>query len=372
MANTFVTPTAVARDAAITLANRLLVGNLVARDKEAVFTGSKRGESISVTIPPAVSEASEFTGSTSAGDVTEQSIDLTLEKHFYKRVDLTSRQKTLELDDFTRTVTVPAIQGIQLSIDRYILKQLQAFRKNLAGTIANRPSTVAHLVAANKVLNDNFVLEGGRIGLVDTTVEAALLQIAQFTSADYNGPDLAAVREANLGRKFGANWMRNASLGAFARGDVAGTVLANGGASSGDKTLAIDGLTEATGTIYAGTVFTVAGSSTRFVVRKDATIASNATTLTIGPAIDATIADDAALTFEAAGYMNLLYHPNAVASAIVAPVALNAGSAVQTFDGISVRVSMDSSIVTLADSVVYDVFVGARVINLDGGCLIAS
>jgi hypothetical protein len=45
---------------------------------------------------------------------------------------------------------------------------------------------------------------------------------------------------------------------------------------------------------------------------------------------------------------------------------------VQAYNGISVRVSQDSSIVTLADSVVFDLYVGARVIQPNGGCLIAG
>src|SRR6056297_2557538 len=97
MSNEFITPDMVSRDAAITLSNRLVVGNIVSRDKEAVFTGSKVGDSVKVTVPPAVSDASEFDGTTNAGDITEKEIDLTLEKHYYKRIDLTTKQKSLEL-----------------------------------------------------------------------------------------------------------------------------------------------------------------------------------------------------------------------------------------------------------------------------------
>jgi hypothetical protein len=45
------------------------------------------------------------------------------------------------------------------------------------------------------------------------------------------------------------------------------------------------------------------------------------------------------------------------------------GSSVQSFNGVSIRVSMDSSIASLSDSIVYDVFVGARVVEPDGGAL---
>lgn len=377
MANTFLTPTVVARDAAITLANRLLVGNLVSRDKESLFTASKVGDSVTVTVPPSVSDASEFTSSTSAGDMTETSIDLTLEKHFYKRVDLTSKQKSLELDDFTRLVTEPCIQGIQSSVDKYILKQMQVFRANLAGSIGNRPSTIAHIVAGTKVLNDNFVREDGRVGIVDTTVENSLIQIAQWTSADYVGPDYAGTREATLGRRFGVNWYRNANLGAFSRSsaanDIAGSPVIISTVAAGGTEIGIDGVTNATGTIYAGTVFTIAGDTTRYVVRKDVTAVGNAyTAVKIYPALAAQATAEAVVTFEAAGYSNILYHPAAVAAAIVAPTPLSVNSAVQSFGGVSIRVSMDSSITSLSDTVVYDVYVGARVINPLGGCLIAG
>lgn len=373
MSNTFITPTMVARDASIALANRLIVGNLVGRDKEAIFTGSKVGDSIKVTVPPAVTDASEFTGTTVASDVTEKQIDLTLEKHFYKRIDLTTKQKSLELSDFTRLVTVPAIQGIAESIDKYLIKQMQVFRKNLTGTVGNRPSTIAHIAAATKALNDLKVIKSGRVGLLDSTVEQSFIQLAQFVSTDYGMDSASGLREGSLGRRYGFDWQTDVNLGAFSRSaaanDIAGTVLTNGTPAVGATEVAIDGITSTAGTIYAGTVFTLAGDTTRYVVRKDATIASNATTLTIAPALAAAPGDGAAVTFEAAGYSNVVFHPNAISAAIVAPAPLAMGSSVQSFNGFSVRASMDSSITSLADSIVFDVFVGARVIEPDGGAL---
>ncbi len=373
MSNTFITPTLVARDAAIASANRLLVGNVVSRDKEGLFTAGKIGDTVKVTIPPAVTDASEFSGSTVASDQTETSVDLKLEKHFYKRIDLTTKQKSLELSDFTRLVTVPAITGIMDAIDKYLLKKMQVFRKNLAGSVGNRPSTMAHIAAATKALNDLRVNRAGRVALIDTTVEQSLSQLAQFQSQDYGADAPAGLREAILGRRYGFNFVVDPNLGAFSRsaaaGDITGTVVTNGTPAVGATEINIDGITNATGTIYAGTVFTLAGDTTRYVVAKDAAIASNAATLEITPALAAAPGDGAALTFEAAGYSNLVYHPSAVAAAIVAPTPLSVNSAVESFTGVSIRVTMDSSITSLSDSIVYDVFVGGRVIQPDGGAL---
>ena len=370
--NTLISPTMVARDAAITLSNRLIVANHVSRDKEVIF-GNKVGDSIKVTVPTAVSDADEFSGTTSASDVTEQEIDLTLEKHFYKRIDLTSKQKSLELTDFTRMVTIPAVSGLQDSIDKFLLRNMQVFRKNLTGTVTNRPSSMAHIAKATQVLNDAKLIKSGRVALIDSTAEYTFVQLGQFTSQDYGADSTRNLREGTLGRRYGFDFVTDTNLGVFSRSaaanDIAGTVLTNGTPAIGAVEVPIDGITSATGTIYAGTVITLSGDTTRYVVRKDATIADNATTLTVAPALVAAPGDGAAVAFEAAGYSNLVYHPAAVAAAIVAPRPLNVNSAVQSFGGVSLRVSMDSSITSLSDSIVYDVFCGCRVIEPDGGAL---
>lgn len=370
MPNTFITPTMVARDAAITLANRLIVGNLVNRDKEAIFNGSKVGQTVKVTRPPRVTDASEFDGTTTAEDVTEEEVDLTLEKHFYKRVDITSRQRKLELDEFTRTVLMPRMQGIASSIDKYLISKMGVFKANIAGNAGSRPAAISDITAANKALNDLYLVNSGRIALIDTTVEASLLNLEAFTSSDF-GPNLpAAVREAMLGRKYGFDFVPNANLDTFDQGDVAGTIAVNGTTAVGSESIALDGFTNATGTVKAGTVFTIAGDSTRYVVMEDATKAGNAATVSIYPALAQEAADDAVATVETAGFENVVYHPNAISAAIVAPAPLAGGnSVVESYNGISVRVSQDSDITTLSDQMVIDVFVGGQVVDPDGGAL---
>lgn len=375
MGNTFITPVMVARDAAIALDDRLIVANAVSRNKEGLFTAAKVGDEVQVTVPPTISDASEFSGSTAASDQTETEVGLKLEKHFYKRVDLTTKQKSLELSDFTRLVTVPQILGIQESIDKFILRNMQVFRKNLTGTVGNRPSTFAHIAAATKSLNDLKLVKQGRKALIDTTVEYAFGQLSQFQSQDLGSDGPSGLRDATLGRRYGFDFIVDANLGAFSRSsaanDIAGSPVIIATVAAGGTQIGIDGVTNATGTIYAGTAFTIAGDTTRYVVRKDVTAVANAyTTIDITPALAAQATAEAVVTFEAAGYSNLVYHPNAVAAAIVAPTPMAGGnSVVQSFNGISIRVSMDSSIVTLSDSIVYDVFVGCRVIQPDGGAL---
>ena len=371
MAHTFVTPTMVARDAAITLHDRLVTGSLVSRDVEPMFTASKIGQTVKVTAPGTFT-AREFSGTTSADDSTENEVDVELAKHYYNRVDLTTAQKSFELSDLTRLVIVPIMDGIADAIDSFFIDQMVAgFARNVYGTDGGRPSSVAHIVGARKVLQDAKVRREGRVGLVDTTVEASFLQINQFTSGDYGQDGPPALREAMIARRFGLDWYTDANCGTFDRGDIAGTVLTDGVPVLAATTVHLDGFTAAVSTINKGTRFTVAGDTQIYTVTADITTAGNEADIPIYPGVSADLViagNDAAVTFKAAFTENLLYHPAAVAAAIVAPDPLSGGnSARQTYNNVSVRVSMDSSIVTLSDSLVIDVFTGINVVQPTGG-----
>ena len=370
--NTFITPQAVANLASVVADDLLTVGQVVSRDQEVRF-GGKIGDELTLAVPPVLGDADEFTGTTSATAMKNVGVKLRLEKHFYKRVDLTSKDRALNLVDFGKQIVVPNMRAITQSLDKYILRKGTGFRTNLVGTVTNRPSTIAHLAAANKFLNDKHISKTGRVCLVDTTVESALLQSASFVNQDYVPDGGAAIKNATLGNRYGFQFVTDALLDAFNRGDVAGTIKVDGGIAAGAVVAKIKGLTAETGVIYAGTVFVITGDTTRYTVTEDATIAASGTSLLVYPAIKANVADEAVVTFEAAGYMNLAYHPGAIAAAIVAPEPLwGMQSSVGSFNGISVRVSMDGSLSSLSDSVVFDVMCGCRVIQPDGGCLICG
>lgn len=372
MANSILTPSAVARDAAIALNDRLIVGNLVNRDVEQEFA-NKVGDTVKVTSPPAVTEADEFDGTTSTTDVEQREADVVLQKHFYKRADLTSKEMTLNIDDFTRTVVVPYVSGISQSINKYFLRKMAGgFRRNVAGTIASRPSEAADILAAQKALTDAYMPRAGRIGLIDSTVEASFWGLDSFKNNQYAVNAAEQSSELQMAKVLGATWVVDPSAAEFERGDIAGTVLANGTAEG--TSIVASAFTSATGTVYEGTSFTIAGETTRFTVTEDAKISGNSATLKIYPALPSGFSpSDAEITFEAAGYQNMIYLPGGVAGAIIAPTPLSGGnSAVAVYNGLSVRVSFDSSITTLSNGVVIDVFCGARVTQPNAGVVFGS
>ena len=74
-----------------------------------------------------------------------------------------------------------------------------------------------------------------------------------------------------------------------------GTPALNGAATTGDKTLALDGFTNATGTLGAGDSFTISGDSTIYTVLHDATISGNEATVSIHPPLTADAANNATI-----------------------------------------------------------------------------
>jgi hypothetical protein len=81
--------------------------------------------------------------------------------------------------------------------------------------------------------------------------------------------------------------------------DYAGTTLVAGAGQTG-STLAVDGFTATTGTIYKGdhVVVDISGTNYEFIITADAAISGNAATLSIYPALPSSPDDDAVISFK--------------------------------------------------------------------------
>ena len=336
MANTFVLTEKTVRDGAIILRENLVAANLCNREIESEFA-EKVGDTIKVKTIPDLGEADEFESATSAASLTESSVDVKLEKHFYKRIDLTSKELTLSVDDFTLQVVQPAVLALARSVDKYLLNKFAGgFAPYLVGTAGTSPSTVAHILAGRKQIIDNAAPYRNVAGIIDTTAETALLQVNQFTSADYGPERPMALREGVLGKMHGATFFTSQYAGnSFDRGDVGGSPLVAGAGQTGSS-INIDTLTASTGVIKAGTRLTAAGLTGTYTVIEDAVITSNAATLKLDRAMNASPTNDGAVTFSTAFKPNLLYNIRAAAGAVIAPAPLALPqSFVQSFEGLS-------------------------------------
>jgi hypothetical protein len=241
------------------------------------------------------------------------------------------------------------------------------FARNLTGTAGTAPSTVAHCTSGVKALLDSKVnADSGFLAAINPAGWAGLMGAVEMKSRDYGDMKPAGLATGQLSPVSGiSEFFTTQTLGTFSQGDVAGTVLVKGALQTGTSII-VDGFTAATGTVKMGTRLTFNGDSTVYTVTADCAIASNETTLTIYPSKGSAASNDAPVTFQTAYSENYIYHPSAIAAAIVAPMPFEDGvSSVFSADGLSMRLSFQKS--GLDELVVVDALVGAKIIHAEGG-----
>ena len=169
MANTFLTPDVIARAALATLYENTVAAQLVHRDYSSEFV-AKVGDTITIR-KPAVFEAEEFNPSTGINvqEATEGSVAVTLNHHADVSFEVTSRQLSLEIEDFRAQLLDPALEAVSQKIDRDVL----AFRNDLTNEVGtetgsewDKPEALIEagviLDIANVPLNERRVIVGPR------------------------------------------------------------------------------------------------------------------------------------------------------------------------------------------------------------------
>lgn len=203
MANTFITPKIVAREALMVLRNNAVFANLVHRDYASEFVAGV-GDTITIR-KPAKFEAQEFSGTTSAQAVTENKVDVTLDKLLDVTIDVTAKEMALSIEDFSAQILTPAMQAFADKIDGYIIALADAISTNKV-TAAGEDVTVADVIDARAFLTKNAAPLTDRRFVYNTDVESALLKTDLFVNASAVGDAGTALREASLGRKFGMDF----------------------------------------------------------------------------------------------------------------------------------------------------------------------
>lgn len=201
MANTFITPQIVAREALMVLRNNAVFANLVHRDYSSEFVAGV-GDTVTIR-KPAKFEAKEFSGTTSAQAATESKVDVKLDKLLDVTIDVTSKEMTMSIADFSEQILTPAMQAFADKIDGYLIA--------LAGAVSNKVTqasnvTKADIISARKFLTKNAAPLTDRRFVYNTDTEADLLNTDLFVSAEQVGDAGTALREASLGRKFGMDF----------------------------------------------------------------------------------------------------------------------------------------------------------------------
>ncbi|HTF53711.1 MAG TPA: P22 phage major capsid protein family protein [Pseudonocardia sp.] len=361
MANVFLTPSIIAREALRSLQSNIVAAQLVYRDYVTEFTGAKVGDTVTIR-KPATFTAQEFTGAVVVQNAQETGVPLVLEKHFDVTFQVTSKQWTLEVARFTEQLVAPAMSAIAEGVDRYLLSKANDLTSVV--TVAGM-TTLADLAAIDLGLNENRVPVSPRNSIVSPKIKAAMMGIDAVHRADVRADGGQALRNASLGHIMGIDWYMAQNLGiAIGPGGVPAVV---GAVAAGAVTLNLNGATNG-GLIPAGTAFKVAGATGTYTTTGTVTVSGTGTaTITFAPQAPAGgFVATSVISFGSGTTTSAIaFHPNAFALAVV-PLELPLGAASAGYyqeDGMAIRVVRGYDMISKVDTISLDLLVGAKCID---------
>ena len=200
MANTILTPDIIAREALMVLRNNAVMANLVHRDYSSEFVAGV-GDTITIR-KPATFVAKEYTNSITVQDANETGVPVKMDKHLDVSFAVTSKQLTMDIEDFSKQLLVPAMQAFADKVDQYLLGLKADITNKVTATASIKDDVVdarSYLTKAAAPLTERRFVYG-------TDTETKLLKTDLFTSAEKVGDEGTALREASLGRKYGMDF----------------------------------------------------------------------------------------------------------------------------------------------------------------------
>jgi hypothetical protein len=369
MANNFETRTELARRAGLMIQDEFMIGQLTNRSMENQFSPGA-GNSIKISIPTAsTGELWNKSGSIGASqELTETEHTLTISYACVDKKILTQAQRKYDIEEMTEQVIRPMVAGVINQAETYTKNLIaRGFGRYLTGTAGTEISTHAHILEGVKEYHTNAKMQADKVMLMTLPSYYALRGLNIFNSLEYGQDRPLSLADGLIGRAERTNYFGSPFCGTFSQGNIAGTVLVDGGSQTG-TTLHIDGLTAATGTIYAGTRFTLNGVV--YTIIEDATIANYECDVILNKDFGTPSSEDA-ITFQTAYKENILYNPEAVAAAFLpaAPDDSNTSTFFVNGFGISLTES-DTSTSNLSKELVLAMDIAVRVIQPKMGCIV--
>ena len=354
MANTIITPQIIANEALMVLEANLTMASLVHRDYSNEFVNV--GDTITVR-KPARFVAQNFTGETNVQDITEGSVTVKMDRHRDVTVNVTSKQMTLDIKDFSAQVVTPAMQAIAQAVDLDLLTVgvEKAGKTVSSDTAATDLKDIANL---GKAFDLNKAPMANRRLALHPTHKYRYAVTDNLSKVSFAG-DSQTLREAELGKIYGFDTFMSQNCPDTCAETTGTAKTAKVTATKGATSVALSSVSATTGTIKAGDAFIVDGYMYRFM--EDATAASGAVeTITIDQPIHATLAAvDITLIHEP---NSLAFHRNGIAL-VTRNLELPMGAAkaaIASANGLGVRVVWDYDSKTKTDAVSFDIIYGIK------------
>lgn len=357
--NKILTPQVIANEALLVLESNLTMANLVHRDYSKEFV--KVGDTITVR-KPAKFVAKNFIGEVEEQDISEGSVDVKMDRYRDVTVNVTSKEMTLDIKDFSEQVITPALSAIAQAVDIDLLT-VGIEKAGSKVAVSNTPTivdvaNVAKALDKKKAPRDN---NRNLVLAVDTLYKYNTLD--NFAKACYKG-DSDALKEAEIGKVYTMNTFMSQNTPENASATPGTATAYKVTCTKGATQFTVSGGTAATGTIKAGDKLIVNGYL--FEVAEDLTLASGAGTLKVTEKIPFALetATDAMIINKA---HSLGFHRNGLAL-VTRQLELPQGAAkaaIASANGLAVRVVFDYDSNTKTDKISFDIIYGIKELDSD-------
>ncbi|MEM5818412.1 MAG: P22 phage major capsid protein family protein, partial [Desulfitobacterium hafniense] len=310
MPNTFLTAQLIARQALPMLQSNMVMPFLVYRNYENEF--KKQGDTIQVR-KPAVFVADEFGGTINLQEVGEGQVLVTLNKIADVSVELTSKELTLNVEDFNQQILAPATLAIAEKVNRDILGLYTDIPYH-AGTSGTTPNSLDTFANARTVLDNNKVPLATRRAVWNADANAKLSIIPAIVNAEKSGTTLA-LREGSMGRVGGLDNYMAQSVFTHVSGGYTALADVKVTATKGATTITMESTAGAsTASLKKGDIFILGGYQYVVTENTAAAAAGDIASVKIYPAIQADVsAGDVTFPDRTAGAhaANLAFHESA-------------------------------------------------------------
>lgn len=386
--NQFLTPTFIARQILRLLENNCVMGGLVYREYQDSF--HKVGDNITIRGP---SRYRTVDGPDVTGQLQQiQEPSLELQLNYWKSVpmEISVKDWTLSVEDFSKRHLVPAAASIADVVDRACMSCYKQIY-NAVGTAGTTPNTFKAFGEAAKLMTKLAVPSDNRHLVIDPDANLEITDaIKGLFSTSIVEP---AVKRGFVGLLAGLEINETQNVMNHTKGTATGTPLTNGAGQTG-ASLITDGWTASQATILKeGDIFTLAGiysvnpmsgASTgelqQFVATADvASDSGGNATIPISPAIvtsgayqtvTAAPGDGVALAVVADHAANLAFHSDAIALATV-PIELPQSvpwKGRASHNGLTLTVTKDFQILPYSEIIRVDILFGTKAIYPALGC----
>ncbi len=298
------------------LRERIVMPRLVNREYEKDIVGAKRGETVNVAVPSAITTrtVSPDVVPPAVTAVTPTNVAVTLTE--WKEAPFAMDDKGLAqvLNGIIPMQASEAIKSLANTIDNFIWGKYKGFH-GYAGVAATTPfqTDFSEYLDARKFANSAVHLMDmePRTMLIDPDAESKVLGLRGVQDAGFAGTTEGIVN-GQIGRKLGATWVMTQNVPTHTAGTGTAYLVNNGNITAGSTVITVD---TGSGTILEGDIVTFASHSQTYAIVSSVG-GSTVTSVTLNRGLVAAIVDGNTMLLKPTHVVNLLMHRDAIAFAM--------------------------------------------------------